>query len=110
VAAAVFAVVLALVVRDREAIEAGARRVARAFLPALAGLLVVAGLPLAIQFLGPLRVAGRLQDTARFSTDLLNLVLPTRYQLLGPRRRRGSRTSSAGCTTRRRRTSACRCW
>jgi hypothetical protein len=84
VAAAVFAGILALVVRDRALIADGARRVARASLPALAGLLIVAGVPLAVQFLGPQRIAGRVQDTARFSTDLLNLVLPTRYQLFSP--------------------------
>lgn len=84
VGAAVLAGVLAITARDRAAIVDGGRRVARAFLPALAGLLAVAGLPLAVQFLGPLRVGGQVQDTARFSTDLLNLVLPTRYQLLAP--------------------------
>jgi hypothetical protein len=84
VAAAVFAGILVVVTRDRALIAAGTRRVARAFLPALAGLLLVAGLPLVIQFLGPLRIGGRVQDTALFSTDLLNLVLPTRYQLFAP--------------------------
>ncbi|HEY8168058.1 MAG TPA: hypothetical protein VIF84_05030, partial [Candidatus Limnocylindrales bacterium] len=84
VAAAILAGILALAVRDRALIIAGVRRVAVASLPALGGLLLVAGLPLAVQFLGPLRLAGRVQDTARFSTDLLNLVLPTQYQLLSP--------------------------
>ncbi|MEW6226397.1 MAG: hypothetical protein AB1627_17390 [Chloroflexota bacterium] len=84
VAAAVLAGILAVTVRDRAAIAEGVRRVGRAFLPALAGLLVVAGPPLAVQFLGPLRLGGQVQDTARFSTDLLNLVLPTRYQLFAP--------------------------
>ncbi len=46
--------------------------------------MVVAGVPLAVQFAGPLRLTERVQDTAAFSTDLLNLVLPTRYQLLAP--------------------------
>ncbi len=84
VAAAVFAGVLAIAAPDRQRITEGAGRVARAFLPALVGLLVVGGLPLAVQFLGPLRLEGRVQDTATFSTDLLNLVLPTRYQLFAP--------------------------
>ena len=84
VAATVFAGILVLVARDRPLVMGGARRVARAFLPALAGLLVVSGLPLAVQFLGPQQVGARIQDTALFSTDLLNLVLPTRYQLLAP--------------------------
>ncbi|OGO56843.1 MAG: hypothetical protein A2V85_13725 [Chloroflexi bacterium RBG_16_72_14] len=84
VAAAVLAAILALTARNRATIAEGARRVGRAALPALAGLLVVAGLPLAVQFLGPLRIGGQVQDTARFSTDLLNVVLPTRYQLFAP--------------------------
>jgi hypothetical protein len=84
VAAAVLAGILALTARNRAAISEGARRVGRAALPALAGLLVVAGLPLAVQFLGPLRIGGQVQDTGRFSTDLLNVVLPTRYQLFAP--------------------------
>jgi hypothetical protein len=83
-AAAVLALLLLLVARDRGAIADGVRRVARAFLPALAGLLVVAGIPLAVQFLGPQRIHGSVQDTARFSTDLANLVLPTGYQLFAP--------------------------
>jgi hypothetical protein len=84
VAAAVFAGVVALVIRDAAAIAAGARRVARGFIPAAAGLALVAGLPLAVQLLGPLRLQGRVQDTAVFSTDLLNLIVPTHYQLLAP--------------------------
>ena len=84
VAAAVFAGILALVSRDRALVTEGARRVGRAFFPALAGLLVVGGLPLAVQFLGPQRIGSRIQDTAVYSTDLLNLVLPTRYQLFAP--------------------------
>ena len=84
VAAAVFAGIVALVVRDRALIAEGARRVGRAFLPALGTFVVLAGLPLAVQFLGPLRIAGRVQDTAVFSTNLLNLVLPTPYQLVAP--------------------------
>jgi hypothetical protein len=44
----------------------------------------VAAYPLAVQFLGPLRIHGAVQDTATFSTDLLNVILPTPYQLLAP--------------------------
>ena len=84
VAAAVFAAMLAITVRDRELIRQGAVRVARAFVPALAGLVVVAGIPLAVQFAGPLRLTQRVQETERFGTDLLNLVVPTRFQLLAP--------------------------
>ena len=84
VAAAVFAGILALVVRDRARVAESTRRVGRACLPALGAFLAVAGLPLAVQFLGPLRVGGRVSGTAVFSTDLLNLVLPTPYQLVAP--------------------------
>lgn len=84
VAAAVLAGVLVIVVRDRAAVAAGARRVGRAFLPALTALLLIGGVPLAVQFRGPLQVHGRLQDTGVFSTDLANLVLPTKYTLLAP--------------------------
>jgi hypothetical protein len=50
----------------------------------VATFLVLGGLPLAVQFLGPQQVHGRVQDTSKFSTDLLNVILPTPYQLLAP--------------------------
>jgi len=45
---------------------------------------ILAAWPLAVQFLGPQRVSARLVDADVFSTDLLNLVLPTKYQLIAP--------------------------
>jgi hypothetical protein len=45
---------------------------------------VLAAWPLATQFFGPQRVHGPLQDAERFSTDLLNLITPTGYQLIAP--------------------------
>ena len=50
---------------------------------ALTGL-VLCALPLAVQFFGPQRVHGQLQDPESFSTDLLNLVVPTHHQLIAP--------------------------
>ena len=84
VVGALLAVVLALVVRERVAILDSARRLARAAAPGVATFLVIGGLPLAVQFLGPQQVHGRVQDTSAFSTDLLNVILPTPYQLLAP--------------------------
>jgi hypothetical protein len=46
--------------------------------------LLLAGWPLAAQFFGPQRISRQVQDPTTFSTDLLNLVLPTRYQLIAP--------------------------
>jgi hypothetical protein len=57
-------------------------------LPALAvatgAFLMLAGWPLAVQFFGSQRVSGQVQNPTTFSTDLLNLVLPTPYQLIAP--------------------------
>ena len=109
VAAAVFAGILVLVTRDRALIAEGTRRVARAFLPALAGLLLVAGLPLAVQFLGPQRIGGA-SRTRRSTRRTCSTSCCRRGTSWSPRRlQRGSRTSSAGCTTRPPPTSACRC-
>ncbi|MBV8526872.1 MAG: hypothetical protein JOZ75_01005 [Candidatus Dormibacteraeota bacterium] len=45
---------------------------------------VLCAWPLYVQFLGPQRIHGAVQDTNAFSTDLLNLVLPTQYQRVSP--------------------------
>jgi hypothetical protein len=81
-AAGVLVIVLAGLRRD--AIRDGIRRVAPALATATATFLVVGGWPLAAQFLGPQRITEQVQDPAVFSTDLLNLVLPTPYQLVAP--------------------------
>ena len=70
--------------RERAAILDSARRLVRAAAPGIATFLLLGGLPLAVQFLGPQQVHGRVQDTSAFSTDLLNVILPTPYQLLAP--------------------------
>lgn len=46
--------------------------------------LLLAAWPLTVQFLGPQRVSAQVQDPTTFSTDALNLVLPTPYQLIAP--------------------------
>jgi hypothetical protein len=84
VVGALLAIVLVLIVRERAAILESARRLVRAAAPGVATFLVIGGLPLAVQFLGPQQVHGRVQDTSTFSTDLLNVILPTPYQLLAP--------------------------
>ena len=61
-----------------------ARRLLHASVPAGVGFALVAGWPLAVQFLGPQRIDGRVQDLETFSTDLLNVVVPTQYQLFSP--------------------------
>lgn len=82
VAAAVL--VAALAALHRSAIRDGLRRVVPALGAATVTFLVVGGWPLAAQFLGPQRIGEQVQDAATFSTDLLNLVLPTPYQLIAP--------------------------
>jgi hypothetical protein len=84
VAAAVLALVAVLAVRDREAIRAGARRLAMGVIPAGVTFLVLAAWPLAVQFFGPRRIESQIQDVSSFSTDLLNLVLPTPNTFLAP--------------------------
>jgi hypothetical protein len=84
VVGALLAVVIALVVHARVAIVDSARRLVRAAAPGTAAFLVIGGLPLAVQFLGPQQIHGPVQDTSVYSADLLNVILPTPYQLLAP--------------------------
>jgi hypothetical protein len=84
VAGALLIAVLAVVVHEPTAILASTRRLLRAALPGLGAFLLIGGYPLGVQFLGPQQIHGAVQDTALFSMDLLNVVLPTPYQLLSP--------------------------
>ncbi|HEX5240712.1 MAG TPA: hypothetical protein VFW20_06905 [Candidatus Limnocylindrales bacterium] len=84
VAITVLAAVAALVVRDRAAVASGFQRLVRAAPAALVTFLALGGGPLAIQFLGPDRIQGSVTNSAVYSTDLLNVVVPTPYQLLAP--------------------------
>jgi len=86
VSAGVFVAVLlaVLAMRHRDEVVVGARRTVAAVLAATLTFLLVAGWPLAVQLFGPLRIVGSVQDVERFSSDLLNLILPTPYQLIAP--------------------------
>ena len=70
--------------RHRARLAAANRRLGRAVLAAAGTFLLFAGWPLYVQFLGPLRITARVGDNTTFSTDLLNLVLPTKYQFFAP--------------------------
>ncbi|QLL07926.1 hypothetical protein [Mycobacterium vicinigordonae] len=88
VAAAVLVCVLAFARRDRQVIDRCRRALARlapALTVATATFLLLAAWPLATQFFGKQRINDSVQDPKTFSTDLLNLVLPTPYQLIAPR-------------------------
>ena len=66
------------------AIRAATRRLTTAIATATVTFLVLGGWPLAAQFLGPQRLTGAVQGPDVFSTDLLNPLLPTPFQLLAP--------------------------
>ncbi len=85
VSAVVLVGVVAIVAAHRRMdLVEGTRRLLDSIVPAGVAFAVVAAIPLAVQFLGPQRIQGRVQDLETFSTDLLNLVVPTRYQLVSP--------------------------
>ena len=73
-----------LAVHRRDEIELLVRPFATALGVAAAVFLVLAAFPLMEQFFGSQRVHGPLQSPETFSTDLLNIVLPTSYQLFNP--------------------------
>ncbi len=56
---------------------------ARGLAVAAGTLLVLAAWPLAVQFAGPARVSGPVQDTSPFAADVLGMVVPTVHQLFG---------------------------
>jgi hypothetical protein len=80
----VLVIVLALVVRRRTALVESTTRLLRAVIPGVAAFLLLAGFPLAVQFFGPQQIHGQVQPPSVFSTDLLNIVVPTPYTLLAP--------------------------
>jgi hypothetical protein len=87
VAAAVLVCVMAVARRDgrvRARWRDGAARLVPALAVATWTFLLLAAWPLAEQFFGPQRINGQVQDPKTYSTDLLNLVLPTPYQLVAP--------------------------
>lgn len=85
VAGLVLVVVAAVVVHRRAPLIDAARRLLRAALPGFAVFAVVAAFPLAVQFLGPQQLHGQVQPPDVFSTDLLNIVVPTDYTWIAPK-------------------------
>ena len=86
-AAGVLVCVMAFARRDgrlRARWREGAARLVPALAVAMLTFLLLAGGPLAAQFFGPQRISGQVQDPKTYSTDLLNLILPTPYQLVAP--------------------------
>jgi hypothetical protein len=80
----VLVLVAAAVVRKRDAVMEAVRRLLWAAPAGLATFLLLGAFPLAVQFFGPQQIHGQVQPPAVFSTDLLNIVLPTDYTLLAP--------------------------
>lgn len=76
--------VLVMAAFGRAEIRDAIRRLSTALATAAVTFLVAGAWPLATQFLGPRRLVGAVQNTILFSTDLLNVVLPTPYQLIAP--------------------------
>lgn len=88
VASVVLVCVMALARRDAQfqaRWRAGAARLVPALFAATMTFMVLAAGPLYAQFFGPRRISGSVQHPETFSTDLLNVVLPTPYQLIAPR-------------------------
>jgi hypothetical protein len=83
-AAGVLVGVMAVARRDGQVRHIAVTRLVPACAAATLTFLLLAGWPLAAQFFGPQRISRQVQDPTTFSTDLLNLVLPTRYQLIAP--------------------------
>ncbi len=84
VAAGVLVAVMAVACRGEQVRHIAITRLVPAGAAAVPTFLLLAGWPLAAQFAGPQRISRQVQDPTRFSTDVLNLVLPTRYQLIAP--------------------------
>ena len=64
----------------RERLSAGVEALGAAVL----AFVVLCAWPLYVQFLGPQRIHGAVQQADSFSTDFLNIVLPTQYQRFSP--------------------------
>ena len=84
VAAGVLTAVMAVACRGAQVRQIAITRLVPAGAAAVPTFLLLAGWPLAAQFTGSQRISRQVQDPTKFSTDLLNLVLPTRYQLIAP--------------------------
>lgn len=67
-----------------EAVAASAAPALRAFGVAAGVFVVLAAVPLAVQFAGPQRVSGLLQEPNIFVSDLLSFIVPTELQAIAP--------------------------
>ncbi len=73
-----------LLVQHRGVVDRARVRHAVVGLGVAAGLLtVLAAWPLAVQFAGPQRVTAPVQDASPYAADVLGLVVPTAFQVLG---------------------------
>jgi len=70
--------------RDRPRVAPYAGVVLRGALSALVTFLLIAGVPLFVEFRGPQRIQGLLHQGVPLGADLLNFVVPTPTQLLTP--------------------------
>ena len=77
-------VLLLLVLRLDRVDARQVRHVGRGFGVAAATFLLLGTVPLATQFLGPQQVSGAVHPHSFFATDLLNILVPSRVQLMTP--------------------------
>lgn len=82
VIATIFLVVLAVQRRDQIKLRAG--YIATAVVTTTVTVLILCAFPLWIQFTGPQRIHGAVNDSDTFSIDLLNVILPTSYTRVAP--------------------------
>ena len=79
------AVALAILgLQHRDLVAARVRHLLRSLGVAVAVFVPLAAGPLAVQFAGPNRVSGQLYPSGPFSTDVLNIVVPTDTQIVAP--------------------------
>jgi hypothetical protein len=84
IAVTVLVCVMAVAGGDEAHRRAAITRLVSALAVAALTFAVLAAWPLTVQFLGPQRISAPVQDAKTFSTDLLNLIVPTPYQLIAP--------------------------
>jgi len=73
-----------LAIQRRSQVRAALSPLVKALLASALTLGILGAWPLSVQFFGPNRIPEGLIDLRGFSTDLLNLVIPTKYQLFAP--------------------------
>jgi hypothetical protein len=78
------AMLVALLVMFPRRVRARAGHAVLGLVTALVVVAVLAGWPLAFQFLGPQRIAGDIQESSRNGNDLYGFVVPTRVMAVAP--------------------------